>query len=218
MGEMQYNLALWLPDDAETLQANPQYAVRFANEGIWDEATSYNILGKVTVDSSVTGSYQRTDFMQAEQLSMKTAIPVPTSTSAPTTRVPVISGDLISNVQISNDAENVMLSFDSASGQYNAFQLFVDTDQNPNTGYAVNGIGAEALFENHTWNIYNGSGKDWKWQPTEVLISFDDSNNHASWNISRTILKASQLDVVFQLVDTSWNVVSTSPKITYTIQ
>jgi hypothetical protein len=218
MGEMQYNLALWLPDEAETLQANPQYAVRFANENLWDESTGYNILGKVSVDSSVAGSYQRTDFMQVEELSMKTAIPVAPSTPAPTATVPAISGNLISNPQISNDAENVNLSFDYASGQYNAFQLFVDTDQNPNTGYAVNGIGAEALFENHTWNSYDGSGTDWKWQPTEVLISFDDSNNRASWNISRTILKSSQLDIVFQLVDTSWNAVSTSPKVTYIIQ
>jgi hypothetical protein len=215
---MQYNLALWLPDEAETLQANPQYAVRFANEGIWDETTGYNILGKIKVDSSVTGSYQRTDFMQVEELSMKTAIPVATSTPTPTATVPAISGDLISNPQISNDAENIFLSFDHVSGQYNAFQLFVDTDQNPNTGYAINGIGAEALFENHIWNIYDGSGKDWKWQPTEVLISFDDSNNHASWNISRAILKSSELDIVFQLVDTSWNAAFTSPKITYIIQ
>jgi hypothetical protein len=149
---------------------------------------------------------------------MKIAIPVATSTLAPTVTVPAISGDLISNLQISNDAESIILSFDYASGQYNAFQLFVDTDQNPNTGYAINGIGAEAIFENHTWNIYDGSGTDWKWQPTEVLISFDDSNNRASWNISRTILKVSQLDVVFQLVDTNWNAVSTSQKITYIIQ
>jgi hypothetical protein len=69
LGEGEYKLALWLPDETETLQTNPLYAVQFANEGVWDEATGYNILGKVNVDSSVTGSYQRADFMTVEELS-----------------------------------------------------------------------------------------------------------------------------------------------------
>jgi hypothetical protein len=72
MEEMDYSLALWLPDEAETLQGNPLYAVRFANEGVWDESTGYNILGTVKVDSSATGSYKRADFMTVEELSVET--------------------------------------------------------------------------------------------------------------------------------------------------
>lgn len=72
MAEMKYSLALWLPDEAETLQNDPLYAVQFANEGVWDESTGYNILGTVKVDSSVTGSYKRTDFMTVEELSVET--------------------------------------------------------------------------------------------------------------------------------------------------
>lgn len=71
--EGDYNLAFWLPDEAETLRENPLYAVQFANEGTWEEPTGYNILGKVTVDSSVTGSYQRSDDMQVEELSTNPA-------------------------------------------------------------------------------------------------------------------------------------------------
>lgn len=73
IGEGQYDLALWLPDEAETLREDPLFAVQFANEGTWDEATGYNILGAVTVDSSVTGSYERADFMQVEELLSDTA-------------------------------------------------------------------------------------------------------------------------------------------------
>jgi hypothetical protein len=72
MGESEYNLALWLPDAAETLQGNPFYAVQFANEGIWEETTGFNILGKIKVDASVTGSYQRADSMQVEDLLVNT--------------------------------------------------------------------------------------------------------------------------------------------------
>jgi hypothetical protein len=69
MSEGNYNLALWLPDEAETLQNNPSYAVQFGNEGIWDEPTGYNILGKIHVDPSVTGSSKRVDSMVVEGLS-----------------------------------------------------------------------------------------------------------------------------------------------------
>jgi len=45
----EYILALWLPDPAETLRTAPHYAIRFANEGIWDAAHGWNVLGKVRV-------------------------------------------------------------------------------------------------------------------------------------------------------------------------
>lgn len=214
----QYNLALWLPDEAESLQGNPLYAVQFANEGVWDESTGYNILGKVTVDSSATGSYKRTEFNPVEELNSTDVIPLPTVTFAPTATVPAISGDLINNPQISNDAENIILSFDYASDIYNAFQLFVDEDRDPKTGYIINGIGAETLFENHTWNIYNGSGNDWNWEPTEVLVHFQDTGSRVSWNISRSLLRSSSFDVVFQLVDANWNTAFVTQKIAYTIK
>lgn len=44
-----YQLALWLPDPAATLQADPRYAIRFANEGIWDDEHGWNVLGKIVI-------------------------------------------------------------------------------------------------------------------------------------------------------------------------
>ena len=57
--EGEYQLALWLPDAYETLHDNPLYAVQFANENIFDEQTGLNILGRVTVNKSAGGKYQR---------------------------------------------------------------------------------------------------------------------------------------------------------------
>ncbi len=218
MAEMDYTLALWLPDEAETLQNNPLYAVRFANEGVWDESTGYNVLGAVKVTSAATGSYQRADALTVEALSVATTTPAATATPAPTATVAAPSGDLIRNPQIANDAENVLFSFEYASGQYNAFQLFVDTDQNPKTGFVINGIGAEILFENDTANMYNGSGSDWNWTPGESSVSFENTGAFALWKIPRSLLTAERFDVVFQLVDTDWNAVFVTPKITYTVQ
>jgi hypothetical protein len=39
-----YSLALWLPDAAPTLQSNPLYAVQFANVGVWDPTTGFNLI------------------------------------------------------------------------------------------------------------------------------------------------------------------------------
>ena len=53
MPDGTYKLAIWLPDAYESLQNNPRYSVRFANEDVWDNKTGYNILGTVTIDSSL---------------------------------------------------------------------------------------------------------------------------------------------------------------------
>ena len=45
----EYQLALWLPDPAETLQNDPRYAIQFANDNVWVEKMGWNTIGKVTV-------------------------------------------------------------------------------------------------------------------------------------------------------------------------
>ena len=57
--EGDYQLALWLPDGYESLRDNPMYAVRFANENIWDEATGLNVLGKLSITESAGGASER---------------------------------------------------------------------------------------------------------------------------------------------------------------
>ncbi|MBR1878000.1 MAG: DUF4832 domain-containing protein [Paludibacteraceae bacterium] len=45
-----YNLYLNLPDPYPSLHDNPLYSIRLANEDIWDEATGYNFIARVTVE------------------------------------------------------------------------------------------------------------------------------------------------------------------------
>ena len=40
----RYSLSLWLPDEAEALQRNPRYAIRLANEGLWNPSSGLNRL------------------------------------------------------------------------------------------------------------------------------------------------------------------------------
>jgi hypothetical protein len=51
-----YRLALWLPDAAESIRDRPEYAVRFANDGVWDDTGGLNVLAEdVTVDPNAPG-------------------------------------------------------------------------------------------------------------------------------------------------------------------
>lgn len=45
----RYLLGLWLPDPSPRLRDDPRYALRFANDGVWDPYTGVNVLGDVVV-------------------------------------------------------------------------------------------------------------------------------------------------------------------------
>lgn len=49
MASGTYKLALWLPDASANLQSWPGYAVRFANNDVWDAIKGYNILGNALI-------------------------------------------------------------------------------------------------------------------------------------------------------------------------
>ena len=44
MSSGTYALALWLPDQALSIRDDPQYAVRVANQGLWDATRGYNVI------------------------------------------------------------------------------------------------------------------------------------------------------------------------------
>jgi hypothetical protein len=47
MAAGEYAVALWLPDHYENLRGLPEYSVRFANRGLWDESKGYNRIGEI---------------------------------------------------------------------------------------------------------------------------------------------------------------------------
>jgi len=51
--EGMYHLYLWLPDKYASLASDPRYAIRCANEGVWDEATGLNDL---KADITISGT------------------------------------------------------------------------------------------------------------------------------------------------------------------
>jgi hypothetical protein len=64
-----YRLALWMPDEADTLRERPEYAVRLANRGTWDSTHGDNVLAQaIRVDPNAGGEVdpQATDFREVE--------------------------------------------------------------------------------------------------------------------------------------------------------
>ncbi len=78
--EGEYRLALWLPDPAESLKNDPRYAIRFANEGVWDEAKGWNVLGTITLTSAPVQTSE-----SAPQPTASAAQPTATVASVPPT-------------------------------------------------------------------------------------------------------------------------------------
>ena len=54
--EGSYTCYLNLPDSNETLSARPEYAIRFANEGVWESTSGYNQLNQTVAVRSLTGN------------------------------------------------------------------------------------------------------------------------------------------------------------------
>jgi hypothetical protein len=70
--EGEYQLALWLPDASDTLRDDPRYAVAFANENVWDDATGDNLLGTLTISTDAGGESDPT----AEDISLAAPVTV----------------------------------------------------------------------------------------------------------------------------------------------
>lgn len=73
----------------------------------------------------------------------------------------------ITQLSISNDSQNFYYSY-AYEGHPSWLQIYLDTDQNPATGYSHNGIGADYLIENDNVWIYSAEPgaprSTWAWK------------------------------------------------------
>jgi Domain of unknown function (DUF4832)/Domain of unknown function (DUF4874) len=221
--EGEYQFALWLPDADESLQDNPLYSVRFANENVWDESTGFNVLGTVIVTKQAGGIYQRGEMLEVIESSTSVERSVVSSLSvadATFTSAPA-SSDLIFNTNIVNDAETLVVQFGFAGdpASYNGFQVLVDADQSIQTGLSIEGIGADFLLENDSIHSYTGSGSDWKWDPVDVELAFSNEDQIAKWTLPPGAFgDSTNIVVVFQLVDANWDTAFVTSKQPFTLK
>lgn len=80
--------------------------------------------------------------------------------------------------------------------------VFIDTDTDPSTGYAVGGIGAEYMIENAA--LYrHGQGRGWSWTRVASVVAAGGNAGDWSWTVPRAALGEAasagrRADVVFQ--------------------
>ncbi len=56
LAEGTYTVALWMPDKETSLRSDVRYAIRFANQGVWEASTGYNVLtNSLSVSAAAPG-------------------------------------------------------------------------------------------------------------------------------------------------------------------
>lgn len=151
-----------------------------------------------------------------------TATSAPTDTPAPTATPthaagPVTTGAINDfKVTLEGDILVISFGFSNKSTDYNAFHVFIDTDQSSKTGYKVSGAGADLMIENATIFTYNGDGSSWGWQQVQAPnLEYEVAETAVSWKVPLAELgmqKGKAADFVAQLVNTNWDAVATTMK------
>jgi hypothetical protein len=72
--------------------------------------------------------------------------------------------DLI-DLKITHDADNLYIAYNNENAMILnwGYTLYIDTDRNPNTGFAMWQIGADIVIQGNGVFSYAGTGTDWNW-------------------------------------------------------
>lgn len=145
--------------------------------------------------------------------------PTPTQAAVPT-ETSSVEGAQISDLKAEADGDSLVISFAFTGplANYNAFQVFIDTDRSAATGYSINGIGADRLLEGPKAYTYKGDGKSWDWDELTVPVEYMPTEGLVTWKIGKEPLglaQAAGADFVAQLVDTNWDAAASTPKTSF---
>ena len=124
--------------------------------------------------------------------------------------------DLISRLRIYDAAEHLTIEF-LYLGLYKDFQVFLDADQNFQTGMKIEEYGGiDFLLENNILYSYNGSGSNWSWILVDTKVAVNDDGKTITWIIARSALEyADKINIRFKCVDVNSNDVLALPKLTF---
>ena len=104
----------------------------------------------------------------------------------------------ITNTQATNNSTQIYYSY-SYSGTPTYKRVYIDTDRNKATGFAVGAIGANFLIENGSLYRHNGGG--WSWQFVKS-VSFSGTGGVARWTVARADIgetaQPNDADLLFQ--------------------
>ncbi len=185
--EGNYQVFLHLADPVHALRYRPEYAIRLANEEVWEDSTGYNrMLHSVAISNASDGVDYSGNLWFADFT--KEPPPPPQETTiildgtfddwndiAPLDVYPnaEFPGDALNdNVDLTgmwaaNDADNLYLSYTVAGEIKNEYfyHVFIDADNDTSTGFHSGGsyMGADLMVENSSLWLYSGQNGEWAW-------------------------------------------------------
>ena len=168
-----WQLLLALPDSSAQLQGDERYAVRFANDNVWN-ADGTNLLVKdISITASASGSHTSDNIFEE----ITNTITTTTSTTS------------ISQLSAVKTANTLILSV-TYDIDYSYHRVYIDADNDPATGYFVKGIGADFLVENSRYYDYTGNtGSDWIWQRINGTSTLLVNDRQYVWQLPLASLK-----------------------------
>ena len=181
IAEGTYDMLLNLPDPERSLYANPDYAIRLANEGVWEAETGYNKLQHELVVSrsadvpAYTGNnffFTKPEIQGGAQINTD-GIDEDWASVRPLAEQ---TGQAAESIKVFNDQDSIYFLV-SGAGMHQSYQLFIDADQSTATGYnalAWRANGADYMVENNMLYQYNGANAAWG-SPQPVSVKQDGS-------------------------------------------
>lgn len=202
MPEGEYEVMLFLPDTVKALHDRKDYAIRLANENVWEDSTGYNkLLHNIIINSNVNGSdYTGTDFFEL----FASGITPPDSNAEiiidgefdDWTNVPQLDvspdeegkGDALNpnvdltDLWVASSGEEIYFSYKTAGEikQQYFYHVFLDTDNDTTTGFHSGGSygGFDFMIENSSLWKYAGTKGEWNWSDAgEVVFAQGTTDN-----------------------------------------
>ncbi len=226
--EGSYELLMHLADPIDALHNRPEYAIRLANENVWEDSSGYNsMLHEVTIDKTTGGDDYSGDMIFTPIDSGQVNPPsiqidgefgdwqnVPQIDIAPDEEY---GGDALNDnvdlldLWVADDAQNLFISYKTVGiidTKY-FYHVFFDTDNDTSTGFHSDGshAGIDFMVENESLWEYTGQNGEWSWayRGTAILMKGNTETNRVELSVSRNTLSIpnSQMDIkiVFNIND-----------------
>ncbi len=233
MPEGVYEAFLFLPDTANAIHERPEYAIRLANENVWEDSTGYNsLLHDVIISNEASGeNYSGNNYF----------VPFSSHVTPPPTSEIIIDGNfedwanvpaldfgadaesegdaLNDNVDlldmwVTNSSNELFVSYSvvgAFAGGY-FYHVFFDTDNNPETGFhsAESYGGFDFMIENEMLYSYSGSNGEWGWNfvsAAPTAYSSDNSRLETAIPFSALgIAAGNRIGIVFNINDNNESV------------
>jgi hypothetical protein len=178
-----WQLLLALPDSSAQLKNDERYAVRFANDNVWNVDGTNLLVKDISITASAPGLTTNNNIF--EEIT-NTITSISTATTTTTIPTPATSITQLSAVRTANS-----LTLSATYGlDYPYYQVFIDADNTPTTGYSIQGIGADYLVENSRYYDHKGNqGNDWIWQNINGTATLSINDRRYVWQLPLASLK-----------------------------